>query len=90
MHIKKGDTVLILSGDDKGKTGKVTQAFPAEGKILVEGVNVMKKHQRARKEGQTGQVVDVAMPMFASKVKLAGEAKKEEKKAEKKQPAAKK
>lgn len=69
MHIKKGDTVFILSGDDKGKTGKVLQAFPAEGKVLVEGINVMKKHERARREGQQGQVVDRAMPIFASKVR---------------------
>lgn len=69
MHIKKGDIVTVLSGDDKGKTGKVLQAFPAEGKVLVEGVNVTKKHERARREGQKGQVVDRAMPIFASKVR---------------------
>lgn len=68
MHIKKGDTVKILSGDDKGKTGKVVKAFPSLDKILVEGVNIVKKHERARREGQKGQIVDVAMPMHASKV----------------------
>lgn len=68
MHIKKGDTVKILSGDDKGKTGKVIRAFPAEGKVLVEGVNTVKRHERSRKDGQKGQVVDKAMPMHASKV----------------------
>ncbi len=80
MHIKKGDTVVILSGDDKGKTAKVLRAMPKEGKILVEGVNVMKKHQRARKEGQKGSVVDRAMPIHASKVRLVGETKKTVKK----------
>ena len=72
MHIKKGDIVTILSGDDKGKTAMDILAFPAEGKSLVEGVNVMKKHERTRKEGQKGQIVERAMPIFASKVKLAG------------------
>jgi large subunit ribosomal protein L24 len=68
MHIKKGDTVTILSGDDKGKTGKVVKAFPAVGKIVVEGMNTVRKHQRPTRQGQKGQVVDVAMPMHASKV----------------------
>ena len=68
MHIKKGDTVTILSGDDKGKTGKVIKAFPAEGKVVVEGMNTVRKHQRPTKQGQKGQVIDLAMPMHASKV----------------------
>jgi large subunit ribosomal protein L24 len=68
MHIKKNDTVKILTGKDKGKTGKVLKAFPKEGKVLVEGVNIYKKHERARKEGQKGQVVERAVPMQASNV----------------------
>lgn len=76
MHIKKGDTVKILSGDDKGAIAKVVKAFPAEGKILVEGVNVMKKHERTRKQGGKGQIVDRAMPISVSKAVLASEAKK--------------
>ena len=68
LHIKKGDTVKILSGDDKGKTGKVVKSFPRDGKILVEGVNVMKRHERSRKQGSKGQIVDRAMPINASKV----------------------
>jgi large subunit ribosomal protein L24 len=68
MHVKKGDTVLILSGDDKGKTGKIVKAFPSEGKVLIEGVNTVKKHERANKQGQKGQVVTRAMPIYASKV----------------------
>ena len=67
MHIKKGDTVKILSGDDKGKTGKVVRAFPSGGKVIVEGVNVVKKHERPRKQGGKGQVVERAMPFYASK-----------------------
>jgi large subunit ribosomal protein L24 len=68
MHVKKGDTVVILSGDDKGKTGKVAKAFPSENKVVIEGMNTVKKHERARREGQKGQVVERAMPMDASKV----------------------
>ena len=68
MHVKKGDTVKILSGDDKGKTGKIVKAFPAENMIVIDGMNTVKKHQRATREGQKGQVVEVAMPMHASKV----------------------
>ncbi len=62
----------MLSGDDKGKTGKVVKAFPSINKIVVEGVNTVKKHERARKEGQKGQTVEIAMPFDASKaVKIA-------------------
>ena len=46
LHVKKGDTVVILSGDDKGKSGKIIKSFPKTGKILVEGVNVIKRHQK--------------------------------------------
>ena len=69
MHIKKGDTVTVLSGEDKGKTAKVIKAFPAENKVLVEGVNMTKKHQRARSQGGKGQTIELAMPIYASKVK---------------------
>ena len=68
MHIKKGDTVKILTGKDKGKTGKVLKAFPKENKVLVEGVNIYKKHERARTEGQKGQVVERAVPIQVSNV----------------------
>lgn len=71
MHIKKGDTVVILTGDDKGKTGKVVKALPRENKVIVEGMNTVKKHERSRREGQKGQIVERAMPMHASNVKKA-------------------
>lgn len=76
MHVKKNDIVLILSGDDKGKTGKVLKAFPRENKVVVEGANTVKKHERPRKQGQKGQVVERPMPMNASKVVRADEKKK--------------
>jgi large subunit ribosomal protein L24 len=68
MHIKKGDTVKILSGDDKGKTGKVARAFPAIGKIIIEDMNTVKRHEKSRKQGVKGQMVTKSMPMHASKV----------------------
>lgn len=75
MHVKKNDIVVILSGDDKGKTGKVLKVFPADKKVIVEGINTMKRHERSRKQGQKGQVVDKAMPMHASKVAKQDKAK---------------
>ncbi len=71
MQVKKGDTVKILNGDDKGKTAKVLQAFPADNKVLVEGVNVIKRHERPRQQGQKGQVVERPMPIDVSNVKKA-------------------
>lgn len=68
MHVKKGDTVKILSGDDKGKTAKVVLAFPKLSKVVVEGINMMKRHERPRKQGSKGQVVERAMPIDISKV----------------------
>jgi len=76
MHIKKGDNVIILSGDDKGKTGKVAKAFPRIGKIVVDGMNTVKKHERPRKQGQKGQTVVVSMPFDASKAKNVDQTKK--------------
>jgi len=70
MHIKKNDTVKIMIGADAGKTGKVVRAFPKLGKILVEGINMHKKHVKARQEGKKGQVIDKAFPMSVSNVKL--------------------
>ncbi len=71
MHIKKGDTVVVLSGNDKGKKGKVSHVMPKKGLAVVEGVNMKKKHQRPRQEGKKGQVIDVAMPLAVSKLSVA-------------------
>lgn len=76
MHIKKGDNVIILSGDDKGKTGKVVKAFPSLNKIVVDGINTVKKHERSRKSGQKGQTIVVSMPFDASKAKSSEIVKK--------------
>jgi len=68
MHIKKGDNVVVLSGNDKGKKGKVAHVMPKLGLAVVDGVNMKKKHQKPRQEGKKGQVIEVAMPMAVSKL----------------------
>ncbi len=75
MNIRKDNNVIIISGKDKGKTGKVLKAFPKENMILVEGINIKKKHQRPSKQGQKGQVIERAVPINVSNVKLADGAK---------------
>lgn len=70
MKIKKGDKVLIISGKSRGKTGKVLQVFSETEKVIVEGLNMGKKHIRPKKEGEKGQIVEVAMPLSVSNVKL--------------------
>ncbi len=67
MKIKKNDTVQILSGKDKGKTGKVIRVIPKEKKIVVEGINIRKKHVRPKREGEKGEVVTLNTPFPASK-----------------------
>jgi len=68
LHIKKGDTVTVRSGNDKGKSGKVTQVFPKTGMVLVEGVGMRVKHAKPRRAGQKGQKVQAQHPIHASKV----------------------
>jgi large subunit ribosomal protein L24 len=70
LHVKKGDTVTIRSGADKGKTGKVISVFPKEGLVVVEGVGMRTKHQKPRRAGQKGQIVQKQHPIAASKVTL--------------------
>ena len=72
MHVKKDDKVIILTGKDKGKTGSVLKAFPQLNKVIVSGINVSKVHQKARKSGEKGQILDKAMPMDVSNVKKTG------------------
>jgi large subunit ribosomal protein L24 len=70
MKIKKGDQVLIIAGKDRGRKGKVVRAFPKEGKVIVDGMNIRKKHRRPRREGEKGQVVEIPAAMDVSNVKL--------------------
>jgi large subunit ribosomal protein L24 len=68
MSIKKGDTVTILKGKDRTKSGKVLQVFPKANKVLVEGVNMVKKHKKATQQGEKGTLVSVARPIDRSNV----------------------
>ncbi len=70
MKIRKGDEVQIVSGNDKGKRGKVRSVFPELGRIVVEGVNVRRKHVRSRQQGKKGEVVQLPMPIHASRVQI--------------------
>lgn len=69
MHIKTGDNVRMMAGKDKGKEGKVIQAFPREGRIVVEKVNILKKHMKGR-QGQPGQRIELPAPFPASRAQL--------------------
>jgi len=73
MKIKKGDTVVILAGKDKGKKAKVIELFEKNDRVLVEGINMYKKHQKARRADQKGQVVDRPMPIHVSNVAIFSE-----------------
>ena len=70
MNIKTGDTVIVLSGDDKGATGKVIAVSPKENKVIVEKVNMIHKHVKPRKQGDEGGIIDAEGAIYASKVAL--------------------
>ena len=70
LHIRKDDTVVVLSGDSKGVKGKVIDVSVKEGKVLVEGANIIHKHVKPRKQGETGGIVDTEGAIYASKVAL--------------------
>lgn len=71
MKLKKGDNVIVIAGKDKGKKGKIVKVLVADNKVIVGGVNMMKKHQRPRKSGEKGSMRDMEMPLHASNVKKA-------------------
>lgn len=70
MNIKKGDTVKIISGNDKGKQGKVIAVIPFENRIVVEGMNIKKKHMRPRKQNQKGELVHIPAAFQASRAMI--------------------
>ena len=70
MNIRKDDKVVVLSGKDKGKEGKILTADPKAAKVIVKGVNVATKHQKPQKQGQEGGIIKVETPIYASKVML--------------------
>lgn len=70
VNIKKNDNVIVIAGKDRGKQGKVLRLFRETDKVLVEGLNLRKKHQKPRKQGEKGQIIDVSHPMHISNVLL--------------------
>ena len=68
LHVKKGDNVMIISGKDKGKTGKVLEVSPSEGKVIVEGRNIVTKHVKPKRQGQLGGIVKAEGALYACKV----------------------
>ena len=70
MKVKKGDTVQVLSGNDKGKTGEVLEVMPKQEKIVVKGVNIRKKHVKPRKQGDEGGIIAVESAIHTSKVNV--------------------
>jgi large subunit ribosomal protein L24 len=70
LHVTKGDTVRAMRGDDKGKEGKVLQVFPKTGRVKVEGVNIVKRHRKARRAEEESGIIEFAAPIHASNVML--------------------
>ncbi|MCL2088103.1 MAG: 50S ribosomal protein L24 [Oscillospiraceae bacterium] len=70
LHIKTGDKVKVISGKNKGKTGKVLETSPKEGKVIIEGINIATKHVKPRKMGQEGGLIKVEAPLHACKCML--------------------
>ena len=70
MKIKKGDTVEVLSGNDKGKKGEVLEVLPKKDKIIVKGINVRKKHMKPKKQGDQGGIIPVECAIYSSKVNV--------------------
>jgi len=70
VHVKRDDTVIVLSGKDKGKKGKVIQVAPKEGKVIVEGINMVSKHVKPKSQEETGGIIKGEGAMYACKVQL--------------------
>lgn len=70
MKLRKGDNVIVLSGNDKGKTGEVLEIIPSTQKIIVKGINIRKKHVKPRKQGEEGGIIPVECAIFSAKVNV--------------------
>ena len=81
MHVKRGNIVKILVGKEKGKTGKIVRVFTKMNKVVVEGINLSKKHKKSNKSDQKGQIIDKAMPIHVSNVSLLKKPLKKAKKS---------
>ncbi|MGQ9925939.1 MAG: 50S ribosomal protein L24 [Chloroflexaceae bacterium] len=70
MHVKTGDEVLVIAGKDKGRKGKIKRAFPREERVVVEGLNIVKRHMKARGPGKPGGIIEMEAPLHVSNVML--------------------
>jgi large subunit ribosomal protein L24 len=70
MHVAKGDTLRVVRGDDKGKEGKIIRVHTKTGRVVIEGVNIVKKHRKARKAEETSGIIEMPAPLHASNVML--------------------
>ncbi len=71
MKLKKGDKVIVISGKNRGATGAITRVFPKENRVVIDGVNVVKRHRRPTAQSRKGQIIEKPMPIDASNVMLA-------------------
>jgi large subunit ribosomal protein L24 len=71
FHVKKGDTVVVITGNQKGATGKILQVLPKKSQVLIEGVRMIKKHQRKSQDNPQGKIIDREGPIHISNVKIA-------------------
>ncbi len=84
MKVKVGDNVKVLAGKDKGKTGRIIKTLRKDDKVVVEGINIVKKHVKPNRMNEVGSIVEVEAPIHVSNVKVVEETKKEAKKTTKK------
>ncbi|MBD1821490.1 50S ribosomal protein L24 [Cyanobacteria bacterium FACHB-DQ100] len=76
MHVKAGDTVQVIAGNDKGKVGEIVRAFPKLSKVIVRGVNIKTKHIKPKQEGESGRIETIEFPIHSSNVMLYSEKQK--------------
>lgn len=76
MHVKKGDTVQVIAGRDKGKVGEIEQVLPKTSQVVVKGVNIRTKHMKPKQEGESGQIITFEAPIHSSNVMLYSEKEK--------------
>ena len=76
LHVKKGDTVVVIAGKDKGKTGRVIKTLKKDNKVVVEGINIIKKHVKPNRMNEVGSIQEMEAPIHVSNVKVVAEEKK--------------
>jgi large subunit ribosomal protein L24 len=84
MHVKKGDNVIVIAGKEKGKKSVIVRVIPATNKVVLEGLNMVKKHTKPKKAGEKGGIIEIPQPIDASNVKLVEKTEKKAKVAKKK------